>query len=106
MSTFTRKDYLAAYHYVPGQESPEHRRYYGQLVNSATISAVVRHIGADRLKASTDPHFNDIPLREWDLLAPWLPTEGTFRDLEDFPTKAGFVCVAKEAARQYVEGGA
>ena len=43
-----------------------HEEYYGQFVNAAALSIVARFIGTDRIKNSTDPHFNDIPLKEWD----------------------------------------
>ena len=40
-----------------------HRQYYAQLVNGSTIACVVRLIGPEKLLASTEPHFNDIPLQ-------------------------------------------
>lgn len=97
---FTRADYLA----TPLAEQPAaHRRYYAQFVNQRTIDYVVRAIGADRLLASTDPHFNDIPLPKWDNLVRYLPLAASLRDTGDYLTLGGGVCIAKEAARQYVE---
>jgi hypothetical protein len=80
-----------------------HRAYYGQFVNHNTIKQVVRHIGADRIKASTNPHFNDIPLEEWDNLTKFLIIAKPFKSVGDYTTLAGLVCVAKEAARQFKE---
>ena len=80
-----------------------HRRYYGQFVNQRTIDYVVRAIGSERLLASTDPHFNDIPLLEWDYLVFRLPLAASMRDAGDYMTLGNGVCIAKEAARQYVE---
>ena len=79
-----------------------HRAYYAQFVDARTIDFVVCQIGADRLRASTDPHFNDIPLRKWDNCVSGLPGSGKFRQAGDYYTVAGGVCLAKEAARQYV----
>ena len=92
----TREEYLN----TPSLEA--HRTYYGQFVSPRTIAVVVSVIGAERLLGSTDPHFNDIPLKVWDALAP-IPLAVSFLSLGDFPTPAGSVCVAKEAARQFVE---
>jgi len=55
-----RKDYLS------GKVS--HREWYAQFVTSETINRVSLIIGKDRIKASIDPYFNDIPLYEWDAI--------------------------------------
>lgn len=96
---FTRADYLAS----SSSDLTAHRRFYAQLVNDRTIAHVVSTIGANRLKASTDPHFNDIPLKEWDRFAGHLPIAMKMEALGSYLTLAGVVCIAKEAARQYVE---
>ena len=96
----TRKEYISA---SREEAHAAHRRYYGQFVNQRTINAVVRAIGSDRLLASTDPHFNDIPLAQWDRLVGSLPLAASLRDAGDYLTLGGGVCIAKEAARQYVE---
>lgn len=46
-----------------------HQAYFIQFATKATFDLVRRHIGEDRIKASIDPHFNDIPLRDWDNIA-------------------------------------
>lgn len=96
----TREEYISA---SCDDAHAAHRRYYGQFVNQRTIDTVVRAIGADRLLASTDPHFNDIPLAKWDRLVGLLPLAASLRDAGDYLTLSGGVCIAKEAARQYVE---
>lgn len=80
-----------------------HRKYYAQFVDDRTISHVVRIIGGDNIKASTDPHFNDIGLHRWDMAAAAMPKAIRFADVSDYPSDSGCVCIAKEAARQYVE---
>lgn len=80
-----------------------HRRYFGQFVTPSTIARVVNAIGRERLMQSTHPHLNDIPLHEWDRLTPALPGSAGFAKAGDYYTKANGVCLAKEAARQYIE---
>ncbi|MFH7600604.1 hypothetical protein WDV06_36735 [Streptomyces racemochromogenes] len=108
MSFYTRKQYMAdPCHSADGDRkaaaAAAHRRYYAQLVNARTIAYVVSIIGADKLRASTDEHLNDIPLRKWDNLTSGLPLATSFANLEDYATLGGLVCVAKEAAHQWIE---
>lgn len=98
------------------EQSRLHREYYGQFVTSAVIGLVQRRFGA-RLLESTDPHFNDIPLSQWDALEPsikylclshmgdvngylWKDPYGRRSILW---SRSDAVCIAKEAARQIVE---
>lgn len=96
---FTREQYL--------NRECTHRKYYGQFVNSSTISWVKTRIGKEALKRSTDKHFNDIPLRMWDAFHPHLSfNKQVFSDCNN--GSRGFslsdtVCIAKEAARQICE---
>jgi len=93
---FTRADYL--------EKKCTHREYYGQFVSVNTKTLVCGYIGMDRLRASKNEHFNDIPLAEWDNLARGgLPRTMSFKDVGDLATLAGEVCLAKEAARQLLE---
>jgi hypothetical protein len=98
----TRGDYLKS-HGSDEERRAAHRKFYGQFVDEATVRAVVQAIGAEEIMASEDPHFNDIPLKRWDDVSPWIPRAINFKDVGDYPTQAGLVCVAKEAARQYKE---
>ena len=96
----TRQEYMSA----SREDGPAaHRAYYGQFVTPATIAAVVRHIGRAALLQSTNPHLNDIPRARWDALVPGLPGSGKFGEAGDYYTQAGGVCLAKEAARQWIE---
>lgn len=109
MSIYTRQQYMQD-STLPDL-SPEskakamlaHRRYFGQFVTAETISRVVKAIGKERLMASTDPHMNDIPLHLWYRLVPALPGSGRFNEAGDYYTLAAGVCLAKEAARQWLE---
>ena len=62
----------------------------------------------DKIKASQDPHFNDIELSVWDHLSLPVPMESNtlLRKCGDYPTLAGAVCILKEAAQQVREGSA
>ena len=114
MSYYTRKQYfedLAKLHegFQGRLLSPElrekgsefHRKYYGQLVSQSTKDAVRRAIGMERLLESSDPHLNDIPLKEWVDLS--LPLATRMKNLGDYLTLGGKVCIAKEAANQLIE---
>lgn len=94
------------------EQMRRHREYYAQFVHRGTIEFVVARIGSEALLASTDHHFNDIPLAKWDALATYKDAEGKdwvllpvrdFKQFGDYATQAGLVCAAKEAARQFVE---
>lgn len=95
---FTRADYM--------QNRCTHREYYVQFVSDGICNLVRLHIGEERIKSSTDPHFNDIPLRLWDSLdysmramcASKLREAGS-AGMSLFDT----VCIAKEAAQQIRE---
>jgi len=43
-----------------------HDEYFGQFVCDRISDYVQRVIGIDRIRESSNPHFNDIPLKEWD----------------------------------------
>jgi hypothetical protein len=82
-----------------------HAEYYGQLVNDSLIRCVSERIGVDAIKASSDEHFNDIPLGRWDSLAASIPGMVTLPEGE-FWSLSTVVCVAKAAARQIKRGKA
>lgn len=90
---YTRTDYLDG--------KCTHKQYYAQYVTNSTVAMVVRHIGAERLVKSTDEHLNDIALKCWDSCP--IPVVGKkMESLGDYLTLSGRVCIAKEAARQYI----
>lgn len=58
--TLLRKDYITG--------KITHDEYYGQFVTESAKHHVRYCIGIETLKASKDPHLNDIPLEKWDRL--------------------------------------
>lgn len=92
---FTRKDYVH-------DRKCSHREYYAQFVNDNTKQYVSRVIGVDKILNSTDEHFNDIALRNWDCLT-GLPLNSIYEQVGDYHTLGNQVCIAKEAARQIKE---
>ena len=87
----TAKKFYSRDEYMAGECS--HEEYYGKFVTGYLLQVVSDSIGIDRLKASTDEHFNDIPLEEWDKLVPFTGTNSMGHG----------VCVLKETARQLLE---
>lgn len=81
---FTRDDYMS--------KKCSHHEYYLQWVTEATKQLVLSRF-KDRIKTSTNEHFNDIPLVEWDNLTPCL---------YHYPDNslASKVCILKAAARE------
>lgn len=92
---FTRKQYLSG--------ECTHRQYYAQFVSPSTKHRVLSWVKEEELKASVDPAFNDIPLATWDGMSTHLPIAIRFESVGDYATKAGLVCVVKEAAKQILE---
>lgn len=93
---FSRKDYLDG--------KCTHREYYSQFVNQIVRDKVAQKFSKS-LKESNDPHFNDIPLQRWDYVFALVPPfiKDAMKEAGDYPTAAGLVCIAKEAARQIKE---
>lgn len=60
--TFTRKEYM--------DNAVTYRGYMLQFVTADLVALVDGRIGRASILASTDEHFNDIPLGKWDALAP------------------------------------
>lgn len=91
--------------YMSGQAT--HAQYYGQFVTDDVTRFVVSQIGEKALRASTDPHMNDIQLAYWDLLHPVLRSM-CGAHLAKTGGTAGYslsdsVCIAKQAARLWLE---
>jgi hypothetical protein len=96
----TRKQYL--------NREKSHREYYAQFVSKAELGTVRARFGADKIQAALaeDKNLNSLPLSSWDAL-PQIAAETRekIKECGDFHTKAGHVCIYKEAARQLVEKG-
>jgi len=86
--------------YISGKAS--HSEYYTQFVKKSHFDALA--FLRDMIMKSTNPHFNDIPLRLWDCIIATYPTE-KMKECGDYLTIAGKVCILKEAARQMKEEG-
>ncbi len=94
----TRKRYLA--------KESTHREYYAQFVSKHTRNAVLMRFGMDRIlkhfENEKDTFGEDrIPLKMWDDLPCSLAIP--MESCGDFLTKAGKVCILKEAAKQLTE---
>jgi hypothetical protein len=92
---FTRQDYLA--------DKCTHSEYYGQFVTGEIKQRVMSYIGIENIKKAInegDEHLNTIPLRKWDAIAVPIIGGNLLREAGDYPTLAGGVCIAKEAAKQ------
>lgn len=74
-------DSLAAFH-----------QYYSQFVTPYVEGVVLRHIGEDRIRASKDVHFNDIPLKLWDRLVPLVRHGISVRNEEINGTRCVSIC--------------
>ena len=93
---FTYKQYM--------NKECSHQEYFEQFVNDNTINVVLHSIGKQRILDSTDFYLNDIPLKEWDNLHPFLPRNNKIHK-ESGETNIGSlsdtVCIAKAAARKW-----
>lgn len=94
---FTRQDYING--------KINHNDYYAQFVTPQMLDSIASYIGSDKLLSSTDPHLNDIPLKQWDFL-PW--EQSAFDKVREANGTGGVslsdkVCIWKNAARQFIE---
>jgi hypothetical protein len=78
-----------------------HEEYYAPFLSERMENVVLSRIGLERIRASTDPHFNDIPLQEWDNL-PYLSGVGeVYREKTgDWMTISTWVSMYKQAAHR------
>jgi hypothetical protein len=108
----TRKEFWTRFEADRSKEAHEalHHEYYIQFATDRTRRLVENTIGVDRIKASTDPHFNDIPLGEWDRMemrvrdtidrAKLGQAEPTGKPGSFMWSLSTAVCVAKAVARE------
>jgi hypothetical protein len=96
---FTRAEYMNA----SREDGPAaQRRYNAQFVTAQTKSALLLNITKAEILASTNLHFNDIPLKRWDNV-PLFYDRTMMTKAGDYLTQAGKVCILKEAAQQIKE---
>lgn len=82
-----------------------HVDYYTQFVNKRTMNIVAARIGVDKIVNSNDPHFNDIPLADWDSLYSVISSATSVQLLKSAGESMSLstaVCIAKAAANQIV----
>lgn len=86
------------------ERTAAHRAYYGQYVDEKVKLLVHQMIGLSNLQKSTDPHFNDIPLRRWDVMVTLLgqTMAKKLKENGDTLSLGSGVCILKEAAHQIV----
>lgn len=100
MKIFTRREYIA--------NECSHQEYYPQFVNDRVKYAVKTYIGLDKILASTNEHFNDIPLHLWDNIhAEFLIDRAKFKQANETDvfcwSLSDNVCILKAAARMIKE---
>jgi hypothetical protein len=112
--TFSPSVLVTCGHYVPGYEkercwctyNAEHHDYYAQFVTPAVLDVVRGAIGVERIRASADPHMNDIPLPLWDALESRIHgamNTTAFHAAGETRSLGTAVCIAKTAARMLKE---
>lgn len=92
----TRKEYME-------NEDVTHEQYYSQFVDYEVVKTVVDYFG-DRILNSVVPHFNDIPLTQWDVVAEMIKPRivGLLAKAnEGGVSKSDLVCTAKMAAEMH-----
>lgn len=94
-----------------------HNDFYGQFVTHQMKCVVISKIGHSAVVNSKDPHFNDIPLKQWDALSSamcqlldsykWKRLHNTTYEERDkwkfIWSLCSGVCIAKQAARMIKE---
>lgn len=101
--------------YMNSQRPGIHNEYYAQFVTNETLGYVRRYFTREELVKAyrKDPHFNSIPLSQWDAISFTNPRtdSGPFyalvpfdRDTHaaagDYVTRSVLICITKAAARQ------
>jgi hypothetical protein len=103
----TRKEYMIS-------NGKLHQAYYLQFATPQAKLHVLGRIGRERILASTDEHFNDIPLQQWDVMHDSLRALINQRlkgQAENFEIRrfgwsmSDAVCVAKAIAQEFRESG-
>lgn len=88
-----------------------HEQYWGQFVTGEHRLYVKQRFGIEKLKSAfeQDKNLNTIPLDKWDGCwgigspIPFMILAMPMKDVSDYLTPAGIVCILKEAARQIVK---
>jgi hypothetical protein len=94
----TRQEYLSS-------SSSLHQEYFLQFGNPVIRKMLESSISVDKLRESTDPYFNDIPLKWWDNLAnyvdPYMDRK-LLKEVGEINSLSVRVCTLKAIARDMV----
>ena len=95
----TRADYMA--------HRATHEEYYRAVNATAGVRFEADHWLVERARVSSDPHFNDVPLKLWDRHGDntylRVALAKAFRAHGDVLSLAGIVCCLKQAVRDTLD---
>jgi hypothetical protein len=95
---YTRKDRL--------DNKCSHEEYYHQFVTGEHKQYVRYKFGINKLKIAYEENksFNTISLSQWDWISisPFMMLKISMKDVGDYLTMSGIVCILKQAAREIV----
>lgn len=95
---------ITRFQYLNGEF--DHDQYYNQFVNGPIIYLVGGRLG-NQIAKSSDPYFNDISLRLWDLMAPNIKAMLDLSKLKQAGetwSLSTSICIAKQAAKLIKKG--
>lgn len=100
MTEHTDRNVITRAQYMDHTHPATHRDYFGSIAEELAFR--IPETLMDRVRASEDEHYNDIPLRVWDMQ--YLPNARSALSARgDFLSAAGKVCILKEQARRQIE---
>ena len=82
------------------------REFYRQFIDQTVIDIVLAGIGERDIKKSRDRYFNDIGMRQWDLVAAAVRRylRKKIESVGAYASNALLICIQKEAAEQIRSG--
>ena len=78
-----------------------HQEFYTWLANKIGITIADLTVTADRILKSKDPHFNDIPLAQWDGMQPFVRAAAYRAGMKSW-SLSDTVCTTKAVARDWL----
>jgi hypothetical protein len=79
-----------------------HQEFYTWLADEIHISDRRLPFTLEQIKASTDPHLNDLPLAKWDACDAWVRHQAASYGMKAW-SLSDTVCVLKAVARRAAE---
>lgn len=103
--TVTREEFMATPREDRQHGQRLHDDYYHQFATDALVELVRGYIGEERIKDSTDPHLNDIPLKEWDRLhgLAWMTVGHLVRQADRCGNVLSVTCCCLKAAARRIQ---